>query len=251
MRFEQHGDEPEVAAAAARILAETVAQRRDARMVLPAGRTPLPLFVEFVRRAREGDLDLSQVRFIQLDEYVGVSPRDSRSFHALLRRHLLDPLRRDRDQDLLLDGAALDPQVEIERHATRLAQQGGADLVVLGLGGNGHVAFNEPGSTLEQRARVVDLARETRLAAQAEFGVGDGPTRGITLGLHEIAAARRIVLLVTGAAKAAILAALFDEPADPQRPASLLLDHPDFRILADVAAAERLRAPGAPAPSRS
>jgi len=250
MRFEQFGDELGVAVAAAEILRETVAKRRDTRVILPAGRTPLALFKQIARLAGSGRLDLSRVRFFQLDEYVGVGPRDPRSFHSLLRRQLLDPLGRAPERDSLLDGAARDPRAEIERHSARLLQLGGADLAFLGIGTNGHIAFNEPGTAPEQRARVVELARETRRLASPASRRGRSPTRGITLGMHEIRTARRIALLATGAAKTGILAALFEEPPSVQRPASLLLEHRDFTILADAAAAAALHSSVDPAGTR-
>ncbi len=249
MRFDQLANEAAAAAAAADLLEETVRAAPHARVILPAGRTPRLLYAEIVRRVRAGQLDLTAVRFFQLDEYIGVGRNDARSFHALLRSLLLDPLHRTPDQDELLDGAAPAPLAAIERHAARLTRLGGADLALLGIGANGHVAFNEPGTTLGQRARVVALSAETRAAAQGEFPRGRAPTRGMTLGLAEIAAARRIGLLATGSAKAHILATLFDEPPTAHRPASLLLGHADFTIFADVAAAAELHATlAAPAP---
>jgi glucosamine-6-phosphate deaminase len=236
MRLQRFEDEAAVAVHAAGLLEETVGLRRDARVILPAGRTPLPLFDEILRRARAG-LDLAPVRFFQLDEYVGVGPKDPRSFHAFLRERLLAPLGREPRQDFLLDGTAADPRAEIERHAAQLSKLGGADLAFLGLGRNGHVGFNEPGSAAGEPARVVELARETR--SSSGFEDDAAPKRGMTLGLRELAAARRLVLLVTGAAKTRILAALEREPPSPERPASLLLGHRDFRILADAAAAAR------------
>lgn len=242
MRFEVFASEADVAVAAADALDATLREReRPARplvpVILPAGRTPLPLYAELLRRAPR--LDLARVRFVQLDEYAGCGPGDPHSFHRLLRDELLDPLERAPDRDALLDGAAPDARAEIERHAQRLRRDGGAELGFLGLGANGHVAFNEPGSTLEQGAHEIELAPETRAIAEREFGVGRAPVRGITLGLREIHAARRLVLLVTGAGKAAILHALLHEPPSSDRPASLLLGHPDLLVLADRAAARR------------
>jgi glucosamine-6-phosphate deaminase len=207
-------------------------------VILPAGRTPLQLYAELLRRAGDG-LDLARVRFVQLDEYVGCGPADPRSFHRLLRDELLDPLERTPDRDALIDGAAGDPVAEIERHARRLARDGGATLCFLGLGANGHVAFNEPGTALEIGAHEVALAPATRAAAEREFGKGRAPERGITLGLREIHASKRIVMLVTGAGKAEILHALLHEPPSSARPASLLLGHQDLLVLADRAAERR------------
>lgn len=230
-----------VAAAATDLLAETLAARPAARVILPAGKTPLRLFAEIVRRARAGQLDLRQARFFQLDEYVGVGPADARSFAALLRLHLLEPIGRSPTQDALIDGSARDPAAEIARHAAALAEAGGADLAFLGIGTNGHVAFNEPGTRRTDGARLIALAETTRMGAAAEFAPAPPPDRGITLGLAEIGAARRIALLATGASKQAIVAALFAGSPTVERPASLLLDHPDFTLFADALAANSLR----------
>ena len=246
MRFEVFASEADVAVAAADRLEEALRAPPPAgtpsnaplQVILPAGRTPLQLYAELLRRAGDG-LDLARVRFVQLDEYVGCGPADPRSFHRLLRDELLDPLERAPDRDALIDGAAHAPVAEIERHARRLERDGGAALCFLGLGANGHVAFNEPGSTLAQGAHEIELAPATRAAAEREFGKGRAPERGITLGLREIHASQRIVLLVTGAGKAEILAALRNDPPSSERPASLLLAHPDLLVLADRAAAGR------------
>jgi len=241
MRFEVFGSEADVAVAAADRLEEALrakSSRPLVQVILPAGRTPLQLYAELLRRA-DARLDLERVRFVQLDEYVGCGPDDPRSFHRLLRDELLDRLGRAPDRDALIDGAAPDPRAEIERHARRLERDGGATLCFLGLGANGHVAFNEPGSTLARAAHEVELAPATRAAAEREFGKGRAPERGITLGLREIHASRRLVLLVTGAGKAEILHALLHEPPSSARPASLLLGHPDLLVLADRAAARR------------
>jgi glucosamine-6-phosphate deaminase len=241
MRLEVFASEADVASAAVDRLERSVPSQssRDALapVILPAGRTPLPLYAELLRRSTERRLDLARVRFFQLDEYVGCGPADARSFHRLLRSHLLDPLERAPEHDRLLDGTAKDSRAEIERHARNLAQEGGAALCFLGLGANGHVAFNEPGTRLDQGAHEVALAPETKAVAEREFGPGRAPQRGITLGLHEIHASKRIVLIVTGASKAAILRALRNDPPSSARPASLLLGHPDVEVLADRAAA--------------
>ncbi len=237
MRFLPLAHPLAVAAAAADLLAEVVAREPRARVILPAGKTPLLLFAELSRRARSGELSLRDVRFFQLDEYVGPGPRDPRSFHALLRRELLDPLGRAEGRDALIDGSARDPAAEIARHARALVDAGGAHVAFLGIGTNGHVAFNEPGTRRDEGARVVPLADATRRVAAAEFAPDAPPTTGITLGLAEIGAAQRIGLMATGAGKAAIVAALFDQPASSDRPASLLCDHPDFTLFADADAA--------------
>jgi glucosamine-6-phosphate deaminase len=200
----------------------------------------VPLYRELVRLAGRGELDLARAHAFQLDELVGPGPRDERGFQAFLRRHLLEPLGARAPRAHLLDGSAADPTAEIARHARELARLGGAELALLGLGRNGHVAFNEPGSPDDAPARVVELALETRAQLRAAFPAGDLPARGMTLGLAELGAARRLVLIATGAAKAAILGRVLGRPPGTDRPASLLLDHPALHVVADREAAGAL-----------
>ncbi|MEW6071980.1 MAG: glucosamine-6-phosphate deaminase [Planctomycetota bacterium] len=238
MKLEACRDPLHVARACADRLEAVVRARPEAVLVLPAGATPRPLFAELVRRAR-GGLDLRRAHIFQLDELVGLPPQDPRSFHDLLRKELLVPLGHPAARTHLLDGGAVDPAAEIARHAQELVRHGGADLVILGLGRNGHVAFNEPGSTLESPARLLALDATTVDGLNGTFSPGEVPAHGITLGLREIQASREVHLLVTGAAKAEILHAVLAEPPSPRRPASLLLAHAQLIVLADEAARRR------------
>ena len=231
MNLERLPSPEEVARSAADAVARAVAARRDARLVLPAGATPVPLLAEVVRRCHDSELDLSGAHLFQLDELVGVAAADPRSFHSFLRTHLLDHVERLAGRDHLLDGASEVPEHEIERHAETLAALGGADLVLLGLGLNGHVAFNEPGSSAEDGARVVELHEATVRKLEPVFGAEAVPRRGLTLGLREILAARELVLLVTGEGKAPILRRVLEGAT--ACPASLLLSHPSLTVLAD------------------
>ncbi len=232
MKLERLPSSADVARAVARLLVAT-AHRREAVLVLPAGGTPLPLYRELTRGRARGELDLSRAHVFQLDELVGVAAVDPRSFQSFLRHSLLDPLGRRAPRGHLLDGAAQDPVREIERHAQELERLGGADLVLLGIGRNGHVAFNEPGSTRDAPSRVVDLAPETLEALRGVFPESELPHRGMTLGLREIAGARRVVVIATGPSKAAILGSVLGRAPTPERPASLLLGHADLRVFAD------------------
>jgi len=237
MQIERLPDAQAVATRAADLVAETLRRKPEAVLLLPAGRTPVPLYAELVRRGRERTLDLSRARLFQLDELVGVSSTDRRGFHAFFLEHLVRPLGLERCFRGL-DGAARDPAAEIERHRRELERCGPADLVLLGLGGNGHVAFNEPGSTLADAARVVTLG-ETTLAGLAHEFPEDCPRRGMTLGMAEIDAGARVAMLVTGAAKAEMLAHVLAGKPTNERPATLLTGHRDFLLLADETAAPR------------
>jgi glucosamine-6-phosphate deaminase len=136
-----------------------------------------------------------------------------------------------------------DPEAEVRRYARQLEAAGGIDLQVLGIGRNGHIGFNEPGSARESRTRVVELAQETRAAAAANFGgLANVPERAITLGVADILDARAIRVLAFGKGKAEIVRRMLQEPIGPDCPASFLRGHRDLRLLLDREAASGLRA---------
>ena len=226
----------DVARVAADYLSDQVRAQADLTVLLPAGRTPVPLYAEIQKRVRAGTLSLTRAHFFQLDEYVGVSPEDPRSFHAFLRHHLLDPLEVAASRTHLIDGAAEDPDLEIRRHAAALEALGGACFSLLGVGANGHVAFNEPGSTAESTARRVPLAEMTLQGVRREFTDRAPPREGLTLGMTEIAHASTVVLLATGPSKAAIVQLLAEKARKANVPVSLLCQHPGFLVLVDASA---------------
>jgi len=226
--------------AVAQRVATVLAAKPNAALILPAGLSPIPLYRELVRRSSCQEIDFSRARIFQLDEYVGVGLDDQRSFRSQLHRDLIDLLPAPPAESHLLDGCAQDPAAEIARLAQELLDGGGADLAILGLGRNGHVAFNEPGSSGDGGARVVKLHRETLAGADSLFHAAPMPTSGMTLGLKELRASRQIAMLVTGGGKAAILKAIIDQPPTGARPASLLLDHADLTIFCDEDAAAAL-----------
>jgi len=234
---ERHASADAVARRAAELVREILTAKPGAVLLLPAGGTPVPLYAELRRLHEAGDLDGSGLQGFQLDEMVGVGPGDPRSFNAFLRTHLLDHLGASAH---LLDGDAEDPATEIHRHAAALERLGGADLALLGIGSNGHVAFNEPGSRLDAPARLVPFADSTRKSLQAHFAENQLPDAGITLGVREIFAAGRVMLLATGGSKAEIVRDLVRGGVTPRRPASLLSEHDDFLVLCDEEAGRLL-----------
>ena len=219
------------AALAAAQIMDALRATPDLVLGLAAGRTFEPVYTALCQ-ARP---DLSHATLVQLDEYLGFGADHPGSFRAfLIRTFIGSPSSAPRA--LLIDGAAPDPDAEIHRHAVQMRDIGGLGLQLLGLGLNGHIAFNEPGSDPEQIARVVALASSTRTAAEAA-GLYPAPTHGLTLGLAEILDARALLLVVLGAHKAEILAQLCASSPSPALPASFLMTHPDLTIVADAEAA--------------
>jgi glucosamine-6-phosphate deaminase len=221
----------------AELVANRLRARPGLRLLLPTGRTPGGMYAALRARAAANDLPVGEASVFQLDEYVGLGPGDARSFAATLRRDL-DGLRFAALH--LLDGTAADPLAEARRHQAQL-DAAPIDLAVLGIGRDGHVAFDEPGTLPEEDARVVGLSQTTIADAAAAFGGEDQvPRKAITVGLRTLRETRAILLLVSGEAKARALRAMLEEPVSTRRPASLLRDHPRLTIIADRAAAALL-----------
>jgi glucosamine-6-phosphate deaminase len=210
---------------------------------LATGRTMEPVYAALAERWRAlsaGERQTLQRDWLSfnLDEYVGLGPTDPSSFSAVMARQLVAPLGLDPSQVRLPDGRADDPHQEASRYGAELAAAGGVDLQLLGLGLNGHVGFNEPPCTAEAACRCEPLTLTTRQQNAADFG-GDAvlvPAQAITLGLREIYAASSILLVVIGAAKAAVLQRLLHQPPSPELPASWLLGHRQLTLIADRAA---------------
>ena len=228
-----------VAMEAADRIQQLVARKPGCRMALPAGATPLPLYRELVRRHREEGLSLAGVTVFGLDEYLGTGPDDPRSFASFFRRELLDHVDVAEANIHLLDGSTDDPRRACRLHEARLLADDGLDLAVVGIGGNGHLAFNEPAPALVSDTHVATLSLETRDRLGPEF---KELAEGLSMGLGSILRARCILLLATGEGKADILARLAEPVVSTMVPASMLHLHPASTCLVDRAAATRMGA---------
>ena len=224
----------EWAGAVADELAARLAARVAGRLVLPTGDTPAPLYAEIVARANGGSLSLAETELILLDEYVGLEPGDPARCDAQLRAELVDRLPTPRPRFRAIPVDTLTPEVAAAAHDATAAA--GIDIALVGLGRNGHVGFNEPGSTADSPTRVVELTDES-IAAAVGYGAHGRPTHGITLGLSRLLQASEIWLLVTGAHKAEVLRTALEGPETPVCPASYLRRHPRLVVWADELAA--------------
>ncbi len=227
-----------LAVSAADVLAAVVRARPDAVIGLPSGETPVGLYREIERRVRAGALDLSRITVFAVDEFYGVPAGAPGTNAEYFAARLTAPVRALH----IPRSDAPDVEAEAARFAGLLRELGPLDLVTLGIGTNGHIAFNEPGSSFDSRTRPVVLTEETRQAHAEGFGGLDRvPRTGITIGIADILEARRALLLASGAAKAGILARALRGPETPDVPASALRRHPDLTVIADREAAAALR----------
>lgn len=235
-------DADEAARSVAGIIADAVRENPALVLGLATGGTPLGVYRELVRMHREDGLDFSAAHSFNLDEYIGLAPDHPQSYRFFMQQNLFDHLNIDRANTQVPDGLATD----IEAHANQYEQQieaaGGIDLQLLGIGSNGHIAFNEPGSAADSRTRAIDLTPETIEANARFFESSDQvPRHAITMGIGTILAAKRIVLMATGAAKATAVQSAIEGDANPANPASLLQHHDNVTYVLDTAAAELLK----------
>jgi len=242
MRLIVTADADDVGREALQVVAALVAARPRAVLGLAAGATPLGLYRRLVEAQRAGTLDLAGITAIGLDDYLGLPPGHSAACRTCLERNLLEPLALPRAQRRLLGGGAADDPARLcAEHERAIVAAGGIDLQILGIGVNGHIGFNEPGAALDGRTHRVSLAASTREVNRKDFAAGEAvPKDAVTMGIGTILEARRILLLASGAAKAAALAAALEGPVTAMLPASALQRHPDLTVVADRAAAARL-----------
>jgi glucosamine-6-phosphate deaminase len=219
-------------------VAALLRRKAAAAIALPTGRTPRGMYERLVALHRAGEFSCRDARFFNLDEFVGLGPNDPASYGTYLRRHFLNQVDADSSRIRLLRGDAADLDAECRDHDRAIHAAGGLDLAILGLGRNGHVAFNEPGSDWRSVTHRVVLSESTRSAQRQQFPSDEVvPREGLTMGMQTIRAARAILLLVAGVGKAAGLAALRAGRRDPSWPVTGLLDHVDLVVLADRACA--------------
>jgi glucosamine-6-phosphate deaminase len=232
-------------AAADRVTA-TLVRKPDCVLCLPTGNTPLGMFEELIRRIQSGDLDASRAQFFLLDEYVGLDDDDPDSLTGWLMKAFFKPANINPGNIHELPTKAADLTAAAAAYEAELQRLGGYELAVLGLGGNGHIAYNEPGSASDSRTRVLTLTEESIEQARGYFEGRTVPTEAISAGIATLLEARNIVLLVSGASKAEILrAALQDEPT-ANNPASFLqLAGDRVEVIVDEAAASLLKGKGA------
>jgi glucosamine-6-phosphate deaminase len=223
-------------------VARRLVEKPDIALGLPTGRTPIPLYRELVRLHGAGRADFRRAATFNLDEFVGLAPDDPRSYHAFMRRHLFDHVDLSRRRIHFLNGAARDVARECRRYEDAIVRAGGIDLQILGLGGNGHIGFNEPGDALVARTHCTRLTPATRRANASLFGnrVSAVPREALSMGMATILYGKRIVLLATGAAKARCVQRMIEGPVTPRLPGSFLQLHRHAEIWLDRAAATNL-----------
>ena len=234
MRLIRAKDYNDVSRKAANIIAAQVQLKPDCVLGLATGSSPVGTYKELIAKYESGDLDFSQVKTVNLDEYVGLTKDHDQSYAYFMRTNLFDHVNIDQANCNIPDGTNPDAAAECARFDAVIDAFGGADLQLLGMGPNGHIGFNEPCDEFVNGTNKVELTASTIDANQRFFEKReDVPTHAYTMGIGSIMKAKRVLLVCNGAGKAQAVKDCFFGPIKPQSPGSILQLHPDFTLVAD------------------
>lgn len=237
MRIIRTKDYEDMSRKAADIIAAQVIMKPDCVLGLATGSTPIGTYARLVKKFEKGDLDFSGVTSVNLDEYKGLTKENDQSYYYFMNDNLFSKVNIDKSRTFLPDGTEEDSDKACRDYNQIIAGVGGVDLQLLGLGHNGHIGFNEPAAAFEAETHCVDLTESTIQANKRFFAsIDDVPRQAYTMGIKTIMMARKILVVVSGADKAAIVKKAFFGAITPEVPASVLQLHPDVTIVADEAA---------------
>lgn len=241
MRIYQEADYEAMSLRAARIMAAEVVRKPECVLGLATGSTPVGAYRQLSQWNQEGHLSFREVRTVNLDEYKGLEPTHDQSYRYFMQVNFFDHLDILGENTHVPNGMAADADAECKRYDELIRSLGYADLQLLGIGHNGHIGFNEPGSAFVAPTHVVDLTERTIEANSRFFASADDvPRQAMTMGIGCIMAARRILMVVSGEDKAQAVYDAFCGPIDPKCPASILQLHPDVVLVGDKAALHKL-----------
>ncbi|MFH1801864.1 MAG: glucosamine-6-phosphate deaminase [archaeon] len=223
------------------IITEGLKKKKNLTMALPTGKTIIPTYKELSKNHKKDKLDFSKTHIFDLDEYVGLKPEHKKSFKYFMDKNLFTKINVKEENIHYLSGSALNIGKECEQYEEKIKKTGGFDLTILGLGVNGHIAFNEPGSPFDSRTREIVLAHETVRSNFGLFSILRAPKRALTVGIATILKSKKIILIATGGHKTKAVKAMLESPISTDCPASSLRKHKDVTVLLDKKAASLLK----------
>ena len=243
MKIIKTADYNEMSRKAANLIGAQVIMKPNCILGLATGSSPIGTYKELIKRCEEGDLDFSQVKSVNLDEYKGLSGDNDQSYRYFMNTNLFDHVNIDKARTFVPDGLEPDPQKACAAYNEIIRSHGCIDLHLLGLGRNGHIGFNEPGAAFEKETHCVDLTESTIEANKRFFASEDDvPKQAYTMGIKNIMQAKKILLIAGGEEKAEALKNSLYGPITPSVPASILQMHPDVTVICDAAAYSKVEA---------
>lgn len=237
MKILKAKDYEQMSRMAANILSAQVILKPQCVLGLATGSTPIGAYEQLIAWYKKGDIDFSEVTTVNLDEYKGLSPENEQSYRYFMDTHLFNHINIDKKRTFVPDGLEPDSGKACTAYNQIINDCGGIDLQLLGLGNNGHIGFNEPGSAFEKETHCVDLAQST-IDANARFfsSMDEVPKQAYTMGIKTIMQAKKVLIVVNGIGKADIVKKAFFGPITPEVPASVLQLHNDVTLVGDEAA---------------
>ena len=230
--------EEQIGIAAGNYMCGQVLQKPNSVLGLATGSTPLKPYSQMIELYKKGVVDFSKVTTFNLDEYVNLDVNDKNSYHSFMHENLFDHINIPEENINFLDGNAEDPEEECRRYEEKIKAAGGIDIQLLGIGSNGHIAFNEPADCFQCWSHVVTL-KESTVKDNSRFfkSIDEVPTQAVTMGIGSIMQAKKILIIAIGENKAKAIKQLIDGNVTPMCPASVLQFHTDVTLMLDKAAA--------------
>lgn len=243
MRIYKAKDYEEMSRKAAGIVSAQIIMKPECVLGLATGSTPVGLYKQLIEWYRNGDLDFSGVRTVNLDEYKGISRENDHSYYYFMHQNLFDHVNIPAGNTHLPDGMEPDSEKECRRYEELIQSMGSVDLQLLGIGHNGHIGFNEPADAFDKLVHCVNLTQSTIEANKRFFASAEEvPRQAYTMGIQTIMRSKKILIIANGEGKADIVRDAFFGPITPMVPASVLQLHNDVTLVADEAALSKIPA---------
>ncbi|MFC3884910.1 glucosamine-6-phosphate deaminase [Bacillus songklensis] len=224
----------EMSKKAAEFIIDTVKTKPNAVLGMATGGTAVGTYKCLIQDFNQNKTSYKQAYTVNLDEYIGIDPEHEQSYHTYMDNHLFQHIDLPKNHQYIPNGNAKNLEAECKRYEEAIEALGGVDLQILGIGHNGHIGFNEPGTSFDSKTQVVELAESTRKANARFFeDLNEVPTQAITMGIATILKSKKILLLVSGKGKAEILQKLLTCDITESIPATALKKHPNVTIIAD------------------
>lgn len=232
----------ELSRVAAEEMAKTLTENPKAILGLATGGSPVGMYKQLIKMYEEGNLDFSQATSINLDEYIGLNPEHEQSYRYFMNSNLFNHVNIEKARTFVPNGLADNLEEECKNYDRKIQELGGIDVQLLGIGNNGHIAFNEPNAELSAGTAIVSLAEET-IEANARFfdSIDDVPKKALSMGLGGIMKAKKIILIASGEGKAEAIKGLFSGKITTANPATMLQMHRDVVVIVDEAAAKLIK----------
>lgn len=229
----------ELSKVAAKEFSKIIKEKENAVLGLATGGSPVGMYKELIRMYEQKELNFSKTTTVNLDEYIGLNPEHNQSYRYFMNNNLFNHINIDKSNTFVPNGLAEDLEAQCKEYDQKISELGGIDIQLLGVGNNGHIAFNEPNNELSSGTHIISLTDNT-IEANARFfdNIYDVPRKAITMGVGGIMKAKKIILIASGESKAEAIKGIFSGKITTANPATMLQMHRDVTIIVDEAAAK-------------